>query len=82
MPDKRKIIDARADNNGVITHVLFKGNQQYTPIKQAISIADGDGIENAHPVRPKNKEPYLRTNPDNLTSNNLDDMLVINSFNI
>ncbi|WP_321389424.1 DUF3892 domain-containing protein [Emcibacter sp.] len=74
MPKKRKIVNARADSDGDITHVLFEGNQRFTPVEQAIPIAERGEIENTHVVRPSNAKTHLRTNPDGRTSNNLDDM--------
>ena len=74
MGNKRKIIDARADSDGDITHVLFSGNQQFTPVHQAIPIADRGEIENTHVVRSRDKKVHLRTNPNSRTRDNLDDM--------
>lgn len=71
---KKKIVDARQDSEGKITHVLFEGNQNFTPTKKAVKMADKGKIENAHSVHPKKGEAYLRTNPDKKTSNNLDSM--------
>lgn len=70
----RKVIDARADSEGVITHVKLEGNTNFTPIKKAIDLADRGEISNAHAVRRSNAKPHLRTNPDGKRSNNLDDM--------
>ena len=74
MPSKRQIVDARADSEGDITHVLFKGNTQYTPVEQAIPIAERGEIENTHVVHARDKKVHLRTNADGQKSNNLDDM--------
>lgn len=74
MTDKRKIIDARADSEGDITHVKFKGNQRYTPVDKAMPMADRGEIENTHVVRRTNAKPHLRTNRDGRKANNLDDM--------
>lgn len=73
-PPKRRIVDARADKDGDITHVKFAGNQRYTSADKAIEIAKRDGIENAHVVNRRNAREHLRTNPDNSSSNNLDNM--------
>jgi hypothetical protein len=74
MSKQRKIVDARKDKNGNISHVLLDGNQNYTPVDKVVEMADQGKIENAHPVRPKGRAAYLRTNPDNQSSNNLDNM--------
>ena len=74
MPDKRKIIDAKADADGDISHVLFEGNQRFTSVGRAIPIADRGEIENTHVVRARDKKTHLRTNPNSLSSDNLDDM--------
>ena len=70
----RKVVDARADEEGDITHVKLEGNQRFTPIEKAMEMADQGEISNAHTVRRSNAKPHLRTNPDRETSNNLDDM--------
>ncbi|SDE17903.1 Protein of unknown function [Paracoccus isoporae] len=70
----RKVIDARADSEGDITHVKLEGNQRFTPVKKAMEMADRGEIENAHSVHRRNAKPHLRTNPDSQKSNNLDDM--------
>ena len=74
MTPKKRIIDARADSEGDITHVKFAGNVQFTSVTQAIPMADRNEIENAHVVRRNNAKTHLRTNPDGKKSNNLDDM--------
>ncbi len=75
MPDKRKIIAARGDEDGDITHVLFEGNSRFTPVETAIPMADRDEIENTHVVRRHNAKTHLRTNPDGRHSNNLDHLV-------
>jgi len=74
MVDKKKIVDARADDDGDITAVRFDGNTNFTSVERAIPIADRDGIENAHVVRRRGAKTHLRTNPDGSHKNNLDDM--------
>jgi hypothetical protein len=70
----RKVTDARADAKGNITHVKVEGNQRFTPVEQAINMADQGELSNAHAVHPKQGNSYLRTNPDNTTDDNLDTM--------
>lgn len=70
----KKVVNARADKDGNITHVLLDGNQNFTPIEKAIEMADRGDISNAHSVRRRNAKTHLRMNPDGKQSNNLDDM--------
>lgn len=70
----RKVVDARADLEGDITHVKLQGNTNFTSIKKAMELADRGELSNAHTVRRSNAKPHLRTNPDRKSSNNLDDM--------
>jgi hypothetical protein len=37
-------------------------------------MADEGRLSNAHTVRRSNAKPHLRTNPDGVSSNNLDDL--------
>jgi hypothetical protein len=70
----RKVVDARADSKGNISHVRLEGNERFTPVKTAIGMADRGELSNAHSVRREGAVTHLRTNPDRRTSNNLDDM--------
>lgn len=70
----RKIVDARADGEGDITHVKLDGNTRFTSVERAIPMADRGEIANAHVVRRSNAKTHLRTNPDGRTRNNLDEM--------
>jgi hypothetical protein len=74
MSDKKRIVDARADQDGDISHVRFEGNQNFISVDRAIPMADRGEIENTHVVRAKDKKTHLRTNPDRKKSNNLDDL--------
>lgn len=74
-PPKREIVAARGDDDGDITHVKFKGNSRFTPVDQAIPMAERGEIKNTHAVHPTDgRKDHLRTNPDNRKRNNLDDM--------
>ena len=70
----KKVADAKADKEGDITAVRFQGNSSFTPLKQAIQMADRGEIDNAHAVHPKHGKPYLRSNPDSKQRNNLDEL--------
>ena len=71
---KRKVVDARQDQKGNISHVQLDGNRNFTPIDKAIEMAKQNKLENAHAVTKKDGTEYLRSNPDNRTGNNLDEM--------
>ena len=71
---KKQIVGARADREGDITHVKFRGNQRFTSLERAVPMADRGEIANAHTVRRRNAKPHLRTNPDRQERNNLDEM--------
>jgi len=71
----KKVIDAKQDSKGNITAVKLSGNSSYTPVETAMKMADKGQIDNAHSVRPQSgAKPHLRTNPDKLERNNLDEM--------
>lgn len=70
----RDVVDARADKVGNIEAVRLEGNQRFTSLETAISMAEDGKIGNAHAVRPQNAKPHLRSNPDAKTKNNLDEM--------
>ncbi len=73
MTNKRKVVDAKADADGDITHVRLQGNSNFTPVKTAMNMADRGELSNAHSVRGNpNAKDHLRTNPDGRKGNNLD----------
>lgn len=74
MSNGRRVVDARADSKGNITHVRIEGNQRFTGLDAAMRMADRGELSNAHSVRREGAKPHLRTNPDGRTCNNLDDM--------
>ncbi|WP_207957168.1 DUF3892 domain-containing protein [Rubrobacter tropicus] len=74
MAGKRKVVDARQDHEGNISHVRLEGNRNFTDVNKAIEIAKRGGLENAHAVKKKDGGEYLRTNPDGRSGNNLDEM--------
>jgi len=74
MVEKKKIVGARADSDGDITHVQFEGNIRFTSVGRAIPMADRGEIENIHVVRRTGAKTHLRTNPNSRTRDNLDDM--------
>ena len=69
----RKVVDARADSEGDITHVRIEGNAKFTSVETAMNMADRGELSNAHSVRGNpNAKDHLRTNPDGIHGNNLD----------
>lgn len=74
MAGKKKIVDALQDKSGNISHVKFAGNQNLTAVEQTIDMAKRGKIANAHPVTRKDGSQYLRSNPNNKSGDNLDEM--------
>ena len=75
MSGKKKIVGARADQDGDITHVRFEGNSRFTSVERAIPMAERGEIANTHVVHPSDgRKDHLRTNADGKRVNNLDDM--------
>lgn len=74
MTKGRKVVDARADAKGNITHVKVEGNSRFTPLNQAMNMAERGELTNVHSVRPTEAKAHLRTNPDGKSANNLDTM--------
>jgi len=74
MAPTRRIVDARANSDGDISHVKLSGNRNFTPVERVIPMADKGQIENVHVVRRSNAKVHLRTNADGRKANNLDDM--------
>ncbi|WP_081853437.1 DUF3892 domain-containing protein [Erythrobacter longus] len=71
---KRRIVDAKADLDGDITHVRFDGNTNFTSVGRAIPMARRGDIQGVHVVERKGAKTHLRTNPDRQSRNNLDHM--------
>ena len=74
MAGNRRIVNAREDENGNISHVLLEGNQKFTPVEKAIEMTEGGKIEGVHVVHRQDGKEFLRTNPDGDKGNNLDTM--------
>ena len=70
----KKIVDAQQDQKGNIKSVKFNGNNSFTPVEKAIEMAENGKIDHTHVVHKQNGTKYLRSNPDNKTNNNLDEM--------
>ena len=73
MPDKKKIVDAQNDSDGNVKSVRLKGNKTFTSIDTAIRMTENGKID-AVAVRPSKAKDHLRTKPDNIKKNNLDEL--------
>ena len=74
MPAKRRIVDAKSDSKGRTTHIRFNTNIGFISVEKAKPIVERAEVANAHVVKPKGHESYIRTKPDSKRGNNLDDM--------
>lgn len=70
---KKKIMEAKADVKGNISHVRLEGNHKFTSLETAIRLTK-QGKVDAVVVEPDNAKVHLRTRPDGKINNNLDDM--------
>ncbi len=70
--EKKKIVDARENEAGVIEAVKFKGNKNFTNIEKAIEMAKEEKIEDVNISISKNGKEYLRKNPNDSKEDNLD----------
>ncbi len=71
---QKKVVDAKSNQEGDITHVKIEGNQGWTPLETAIKMADQGELGNVHSVEKPGGGKYLRSNPDSQSTNNLDEM--------
>ncbi len=70
----KRIKSASAGSDDRIETVTFVGNMTPTPIATAIRMAERGEIAGAHVVTKSDRSKYLRTNPDDRTTNNLTDL--------
>lgn len=68
-----KIKNVKKDKDGNITHVRLSTGQVLT-INQAVKRADNGNIDGVHSVHPADRDPYIRSNPDEKKKNNLDNL--------
>lgn len=73
MRDKAKIIKVRKNPQGDITDVMLENGNIYS-VDEAISMAKHGIIEGVNVGRAKNGREFLRSNPNNLTNDNLDNI--------
>lgn len=72
---KKKIVDARGDKDGDITHVKFQGNSNFTAVETAIPMAERGEIADVHVSKTGAGKKYLRTDPNSTEQDNLDTMV-------
>lgn len=70
----RGIVGAKEGPDGNISHVLIEGNTRHTPIERAIEMTKDGKIHGVNVSSTADGNEYLRSNPDNKTANNLDEM--------
>lgn len=73
MSEKKKIVDAKNNPDGTIKSVLLENNTTYTPIQTAIRMTDKGKID-AVSIHPEKTKDHLRTKPDGIKKNNLDEL--------
>ncbi|MCG8540403.1 MAG: DUF3892 domain-containing protein [Clostridia bacterium] len=73
MQDKIKIIKVKKNTHGDITDVMLENGNVFS-IDDAISMAKHGIIEGVNVGRAKNGREFLRSNPNSLTNDNLDNM--------
>jgi hypothetical protein len=71
---RRKVTDARQDEDGNISHVQLDGNRKFTSVDKAVEMAEQGRIANAHSVTKRDGSKYLRSNPNSKSNDNLDEM--------
>ncbi|MCT4606812.1 MAG: DUF3892 domain-containing protein [Marinisporobacter sp.] len=73
MKDVTKIIKVRKNADGDITDVMLEDGNIYE-ISDAIMLAKHHKIEGVNVGRTKNGNEFLRSNPNNNTNDNLDNL--------
>lgn len=73
MSEKKKIIDAKNNPDGTIKSVLLEGNKTFTPSEVAFRMTEKGKID-AVAIHPEKAKNHIRTNPDNMKKNNLDEL--------
>jgi hypothetical protein len=73
MNDKTKIVKVRKNNQGDITDVMLQDGNVYA-IEDAIMMAKDHRIEGVNVGKSRNGREYLRSNPNEDKSDNLDNI--------
>ncbi|MDF2547018.1 MAG: hypothetical protein K0R93_1916 [Anaerosolibacter sp.] len=71
MGDQGKILKVRKNSQGDITDVMLNDGNVYS-ITDAIELAKDHKIEGVNVGKAKNGQEYLRSNPNDKSSDNLD----------
>jgi hypothetical protein len=74
MTDKRKIVAAKADKKGNISAVKLEGNSNFTSIETAKRMTQSGQIDAVYVEATRNTVDHIRQRPNNIESDNLDDM--------
>ncbi|AOT72592.1 DUF3892 domain-containing protein [Geosporobacter ferrireducens] len=75
MNDKAKIIKVRKNAQGDITDVMLNDGNVYS-VNDAVALAKDHKIEGINVGQAKNGREYLRSNPNDIQSDNLDNLPV------
>lgn len=73
MQDKTRIIKVKKNRDGDITDVMIENGNVYS-INDAVMMAKDHLIENVNVGKAKNGRAYLRSNPNGLEDDNLDNL--------
>ncbi|MBC2582889.1 DUF3892 domain-containing protein [Clostridium sp. DJ247] len=73
MDNKSKIIKVKKNNHGDITDIMLENGNVYS-IDEAIMMAKDHLIEGVNVGTARNGRQYLRSNPNDVESDNLDDI--------
>ena len=73
MDDKAEIIKVRKNSKGDITDVMLNDGNVYS-VNDAIALAKDHKIEGVNVGQAKNGRKYLRSNPNDIQSDNLDNL--------
>ena len=74
MTNKRKIVDAIADDKGNISTVKLNGNSNFTSIDTALRMTQNGKIDAVYVGSHHNTKAHLRQPRNNSKLDNLDDM--------
>lgn len=70
----KRIVDVKNNSKGNVAAVRFEGNSTFTPLDTAVRMTEQGQVEHTHVVHPASGQPHLRSNPNGLRRDNLDDM--------
>lgn len=73
MKDTAKIVKVRKNNDGDITDIMLQNGNVFS-IKEAIMMARDNKIEGVNVGKAKNGREFLRSDPNGIDSDNLDNL--------